>query len=83
VLVNALTRVPSTALTIAALGFLGVGASHDSPEWGAQLAAALAYLERAPLGVLAPVLGLALLGVLAGFPTPKAGRRPSISGFVR
>ena len=83
VLVNALTRVPSTALIIAALGFLGVGASHDSPEWGAQLAAALAYLERAPLGVLTPVLGLALLGVLAGYATPEAGRRPSISGPVR
>jgi peptide/nickel transport system permease protein len=83
VLVNALTRVPSTALTIAALGFLGVGASHDSPEWGAQLAAALAYLERAPLGALAPVLGLALLGVLTGYATPEAGRRPSISGVVR
>jgi peptide/nickel transport system permease protein len=83
VLVNALTRVPSTALTIAALGFLGVGASHDSPEWGAQLAAALAYLERAPLGALAPVLGLALLGVLTGYATPEAGRRPSISGVLR
>jgi peptide/nickel transport system permease protein len=79
VLVNALTRVPSTALTIAALGFLGVGAGHDSPEWGAQLGAALAYLERAPLGVLAPVLGLALLGVLAGFATPER----SGSGAVR
>lgn len=83
VLVNALTRVPSTALTIAALGFLGVGASHDSPEWGAQLAAALAYLERAPLGVLAPVLGLALLGVLAGYATPEAGRRAPVAGLLR
>ncbi|MEU8664348.1 ABC transporter permease subunit [Actinoplanes philippinensis] len=62
---HALARVPATALTIAGLGFLGLGAGHDSPEWGAQLAAAVTYLERAPLAVLGPVAGLGLLGALA------------------
>ncbi|WP_433796303.1 ABC transporter permease subunit [Actinoplanes sp. CA-252034] len=76
---HALARVPATALTIAGLGFLGLGAGHDSPEWGVQLAASVTYLERAPLAVLGPVAGLALLGVLAAAtPTravPVAARR--------
>jgi peptide/nickel transport system permease protein len=73
VVLHALARVPATALTIAGLGFLGLGAGHDSPEWGAQLAAAVTYLERAPLAVLGPVAGLGLLGILAAVPAP--GRR--------
>jgi peptide/nickel transport system permease protein len=75
-IVHALTRLPSNAQAIAALGFLGLGAGHDTPEWGAQLSTALDYLERAPAAVAAPVLGLALLGVLAGsVPAESAGRR--------
>lgn len=76
---HALARVPATALTIAGLGFLGLGAGHDSPEWGAQLATAVTYLERAPLAVLGPVAGLSLLGVLAATLSPSgpAFRRTS------
>jgi peptide/nickel transport system permease protein len=73
VAVHALTRVPGNALAVASLGFLGLGAGHDSPAWGAQLAAALNYLERAPAAVAAPVFGLTLLGLLAAH-TPE--RRP-------
>ncbi|MCA2212041.1 ABC transporter permease subunit [Jidongwangia harbinensis] len=67
VVVHALTRIPGTALAIAALGFLGLGAGHDTAEWGTQLAAAVDYLERAPTAVAAPVAGLTLLGVLAAY----------------
>lgn len=80
VVVYALTRVPSTALAIAALGCLGLAAGHDTPEWGAQLAAALDYRERAPVTVAAPILGLALLGVLAGLAPADLGRRPTFPG---
>ncbi|MDI6102696.1 ABC transporter permease subunit [Actinoplanes sp. NEAU-A12] len=77
VLAYAVTRVPSTALAIAALGFLGIGAGHDTPEWGAELSVALDYLERAPTLAAAPVLGLILLGVLAGFAPAELGQRPA------
>lgn len=83
VVVFALARVPSTALAIAALGCLGLGAGHDTPEWGAQLAAALDYRERAPAGVAAPILGLALLGVLAGLVPTDLGRWLTFRGRVR
>jgi peptide/nickel transport system permease protein len=79
---HALARVPATALTVAGLGFLGLGAGHDSPEWGAQLAAAVTYLERAPLAVLGPVAGLGLLGLLAAA-TPGAGRPSGVQSVSR
>ncbi|MEJ2867693.1 ABC transporter permease subunit [Actinomycetospora sp. OC33-EN08] len=61
---HALARVPHAALALAALSFLGLGAAPDSPEWGAMLAAAQGYLERAPWTVLAPVVGLVALAVV-------------------
>ncbi|MDL5156014.1 ABC transporter permease subunit [Actinomycetospora termitidis] len=61
---HALARVPHAALALAALSFLGLGAAPDSPEWGAMLAAAQGYLERAPWTVLAPVAGLVALAVV-------------------
>jgi peptide/nickel transport system permease protein len=75
VAVHALLRVPRYALAIAALSYLGLGAGHDTAEWGAQLAAAVPYVERAPAAVAAPVLGLALLGLLAGHTWDRSGAR--------
>jgi peptide/nickel transport system permease protein len=85
VAVHALTRISDNALAIAALSFLGLGAGHDTAEWGAQLATAVEYLERAPAAVAAPVLGLTLLGLLAGY-TPErsgAGLRPRLRDTPR
>jgi peptide/nickel transport system permease protein len=53
---HALLRLPGVALSLAALGFLGLGAQPPSPEWG---------LLRAPWAVLFPAAVLALLGALA------------------
>jgi peptide/nickel transport system permease protein len=75
VAVHALIRVPKDALVIAALSYLGLGAGHDTAEWGAQLATALDYLERAPVAVAAPVLGLTLLGLIAGYTPEWSGIR--------
>ncbi|MDA1384692.1 MULTISPECIES: ABC transporter permease subunit [Glycomyces] len=54
-------RLPGMALGIASLGFLGLGAAPDSPEWGASLARSLPYLERAPLAALAPAAAMIAL----------------------
>ncbi|SCX54314.1 peptide/nickel transport system permease protein [Klenkia marina] len=70
---HALARVPSVSLALAALSFLGLGAATDSPEWGAMLAEGLPYLQRAPWVAAAPVVGLLLLGLVAG--TATAPRR--------
>ncbi|WP_082126542.1 ABC transporter permease subunit [Allosalinactinospora lopnorensis] len=62
---HALMRIPHNTLALAGLSFLGLGAPHDSPEWGAMLAESIRYVERAPWTVAVPALGLALLGVVA------------------
>ncbi|RPF37668.1 ABC transporter permease subunit [Streptomyces sp. TLI_185] len=62
---HALLRLPGTALALASLAFLGLGAQPPSPEWGLLLAENQPYAERAPWAVLAPAGVLALLGVLA------------------
>ncbi|MFG2735576.1 ABC transporter permease subunit [Streptomyces harbinensis] len=65
VLRHALLRLPGIALSLAVLGFLGIGAQPPSPEWGLVLAENQPYVERAPWAVLAPAAVLALLGALA------------------
>lgn len=77
---HALLRLPSVALSLAALGFLGLGAQPPSPEWGLLLAENQPYAERAPWALLAPAAALALLGALAvtaagGVPLPRRLRR--------
>ncbi|GGX89567.1 ABC transporter permease [Streptomyces minutiscleroticus] len=76
---HALLRLPAVALSLAALGFLGLGAQPPSPEWGLLLAENQPYAERAPWAVLAPAAVLALLGALAvsaadGMRTRRPGR---------
>jgi ABC-type dipeptide/oligopeptide/nickel transport system permease component len=63
---HALLRVPHTALALAGLSFLGLGAGAESPEWGRSLADGVVYLEWAPWLVAVPAAGLVLLGVAAG-----------------
>ncbi|GAA1683707.1 ABC transporter permease subunit [Glycomyces endophyticus] len=70
-------RLPGMALGIASLGFLGLGAGPDSPEWGASLARSLPYLERAPLAALAPAAAMIAmtLAAMAAVSLPRARRR--------
>ncbi|MCZ2839427.1 ABC transporter permease subunit [Modestobacter sp. VKM Ac-2985] len=62
---NAVLRLPGIALALAALGFLGLGATPPAPEWGLLLAEGMPYVERAPWAVLAPTGALVTASVLA------------------
>lgn len=64
VLGHALVRLPHLALALTALGFLGLGAGHDSPEWGKLLADSVLHMEQAPWAVFFPAMGLVLLGLV-------------------
>ncbi|MFD5160157.1 ABC transporter permease subunit [Streptomyces hawaiiensis] len=79
---HALLRLPGIALSLAALGFLGLGAQPPSPEWGLLLAENQPYAERAPWAALFPAAVLALLGALAvtaagGVRLPRRRNRPA------
>nr|WP_206315797.1 ABC transporter permease subunit [Streptomyces sp. C1-2] len=83
---HALLRLPGVALSLAALGFLGLGAQPPSPEWGRLLAENQPYVERAPWAVLAPATALALLGALAvtaagGVRLPRRRRAKPTAGI--
>jgi peptide/nickel transport system permease protein len=62
---HAMLRLPGIALTLAALGFLGLGSDQPTPEWGLILAEGSGYAERAPWAVIAPAAALVLAAVLA------------------
>jgi len=66
---RAASRVAHNALALAGLGFLGLGAPHDSPEWGVVLSESIRYAERAPWMMAAPTVMLMLLGVAAALAT--------------
>lgn len=65
---QAALSVAQAVLSIAALGFLGIGIHPPTPEWGMMIAESVPTLSEAPWAVLAPaallvssVLGLVLL----------------------
>jgi len=67
-LTQAALSVAQAVLTIAALGFLGIGVHPPTPEWGMMIADGAPHLAEAPWVVLVPagllvtsVLGLVLL----------------------
>lgn len=62
---HGMLRLPGVALTLAALGFLGLGSDQPTPEWGLILSEGSGYAERAPWAVAAPALALVLMAVLA------------------
>ena len=66
---HAASRVAHNALALAGLGFLGLGAPHDSPEWGVVLSESIRYAERAPWMMAAPTVMLMFLGVAAALAT--------------
>lgn len=63
---HSLARLPLTAVAIAGLSFIGLGADPDAAELGAMLAEGLRYTETAPWTVAVPGGVLLLLGVSSG-----------------
>ncbi|MGA1615041.1 MAG: ABC transporter permease, partial [Lutimaribacter sp.] len=48
-------------LAFSSLSFLGFGVSPPTPDWGLMIADARGFMSFAPLGVLAPMIGLSSL----------------------
>ncbi|MEZ4728607.1 MAG: ABC transporter permease [Caldilineaceae bacterium] len=58
ILATSFLRFGHTLLTVAGLSYLGVGVQPPTPDWGAMLAEAQPYMQRAPLLLLAPALAI-------------------------
>lgn len=64
IVITAVLRLGTTIVTVAGLGFLGLGGDPALPEWGAMLSQGQEFLRRAPHIALAP--GLAILLTVLG-----------------
>lgn len=74
---HAVARLPHVTLMLASLSFLGIGAEHDSPEWGKALTDAVPYLTIAPWAVAAPLGALMIVGLLASPHRAQPGKAPA------
>jgi dipeptide transport system permease protein len=75
-IVQATLGFSSAILDAAALGFLGLGAQPPTPEWGAMLAGALEFIQRASWVVTFP--GLAILITVLAFNLMGDGLRDAL-----
>lgn len=66
---HAASRIAHNALALVSLGFLGLGAPLESPNWGIILSESIRYIERAPWIMLAPTVLLILLGIASALAT--------------
>ena len=80
-IVQATLGFSNAILDAAALGFLGLGAQPPTPEWGAMLASALEFIQRAPWVVTSP--GLAILVTVLGFNLTGDGLRDALDPKLR
>jgi dipeptide transport system permease protein len=80
-IVQATLGFSNAILDAAALGFLGLGAQPPTPEWGAMLASALEFIQRAPWVVTSP--GLAILVTVLAFNLTGDGLRDALDPRLR
>jgi len=80
-IVQATLGFSNAILDAAALGFLGLGAQPPTPEWGAMLASALEFIQRAPWVVTSP--GLAILVTVLAFNLTGDGLRDALDPKLR
>ncbi len=74
-------RMATVLLTASGLSFLGLGVQPPTPEWGAMLSTARAYMITAPHVATAP--GLAIMLVVMGFNLFGDGLRDSLDPRLR
>ena len=65
IIIQATLRMATAILSIAGLGFLGLGVQPPTPEWGSDLSLAMTYIQVAPYLGIFP--GLAVFLVTMGF----------------
>ncbi len=81
IIVQTTLRMATVLLTASGLSFLGLGVQPPSPEWGAMLSNARAYMITAPH--VATVPGLAIMFVVLGFNLLGDGLRDALDPRLR
>jgi peptide/nickel transport system permease protein len=81
IIVQTTLRMATVLLTASGLSFLGLGVQPPSPEWGAMLSNARAYMITAPH--VATVPGLCIMLVVLGFNLLGDGLRDALDPRLR
>ncbi len=81
IIVQTSLRMATVLLTASGLSFLGLGVQPPSPEWGAMLSNARAYMITAPH--VATVPGVAIMLVVLGFNLLGDGLRDALDPRLR
>lgn len=81
IIVQTSLRMATVLLTASGLSFLGLGVQPPSPEWGAMLSNARAYMITAPHVATTP--GLAIMLVVLGFNLLGDGVRDALDPRLR
>jgi peptide/nickel transport system permease protein len=81
IIIQTTLRMATVLLTASGLSFLGLGVQPPTPEWGAMLSTARAYMITAPH--VATVPGLAIMLVVMGFNLFGDGLRDSLDPRLR
>ncbi len=63
IFLNAAMNISANIMSIAGLGFIGVGIQEPTPEWGTMVSTGLPYILRAPHMVLIPGAFIALVSL--------------------
>ena len=72
-LASSAVRMANAVLSISALSYLGFGPQPPSADWGATLAAAQPYAERAPWTIAAPAGAIVSVAMLATIVSRQVG----------
>ena len=67
VLTQALTQIGTTMIGLSGLSFLGLGVIPPTPEWGAMIAEARAYIQIAPWTIMGPAAAVIITIILFNY----------------
>lgn len=67
VLTQALTQIGTTMIGLSGLSFLGLGVVPPTPEWGAMIAEARAYIQIAPWAIMGPAAAVIITIILFNY----------------
>jgi ABC-type dipeptide/oligopeptide/nickel transport system permease subunit len=81
VVVQSTLQIAAAILAATALGFLGLGAPPDVPEWGNMLQKGRTYIVSAPHIVIFP--GLAIMLTVLGFNLLGDGLRDALDPRIK
>ncbi|WP_426303320.1 ABC transporter permease [Arthrobacter sp. R-11] len=75
---QATLRFGQLLISVGALSYLGLGVQPPQSDWGSMLAAAQPYVERAPMGIVAPGLAIFIVALCVTLIGQRASKKAAV-----